>query len=64
MINSNEIEAKRTLPKTIIVEGNGSSFPNKPARPNKKTARCISIRLLVFCFIVLNQIFKINKASL
>ena len=37
MINKKILE-KKTLPKTIMIGGNEINFPNKPDKPNKKTA--------------------------
>jgi hypothetical protein len=36
--NRNKLE-KQTLPKTIIMDGKESSFPNKPETPKRKTAK-------------------------
>jgi hypothetical protein len=38
IINEKTLE-KSTLPSTIIVDDNVRSFPNNPARLNKKTAK-------------------------
>ena len=34
--------ANNVLPQTITKGGSSSNFPNKPARPNRRTAMCIS----------------------
>jgi hypothetical protein len=31
--------AKKTLPKTIIIDGRETNLPNNPANPNKSTAK-------------------------
>ena len=42
-----KMDANKTLPSTIVVDGKLMSFPNSPASPNNKTAVCIWNRFLV-----------------
>jgi len=42
--------AKKTLPKTIIVDGNNTSFPKSPASPKNRTAIWISNKPLLLAF--------------
>ena len=50
-INTNKkILEKKALPRTIIVDESISNFPNNPDKPNKKTAKWISIKFLFFAF--------------